>query len=56
MSNIEQELTKIEVTEYLKETSKKIAEDLTKGFPNIKDVLVIINIQVNPFNRDKNST
>jgi len=56
MSNIEQILTRIEVTEYLKETSKKIAEDLTKSFPNINDVIVVINIRVNPFNRDKNST
>jgi len=54
MTNIEQLLTRIEIQEYLKEESKNIADNLKKGFPNIEDVIVVINIQVNPFNRSKN--
>lgn len=54
MTNIDQFLTQIEIQEYLKAESKKIAEDIKKGFPNIEDVIVVINIQVNPFSRSRN--
>jgi hypothetical protein len=46
MTNIEQELTKIEIQEYLKETSKKIATEIKKGFPNVENVIVRIDIHV----------
>lgn len=54
MKNKVQELIlQIEMQTYLNEVARKIVEDLKDSLPGIKDVRVVINVLVRPFEKEE---
>lgn len=52
MNKAEQLILKMEVEEFLKETSKQIVIDMQKHFPTIQGLNVVINVWITPFKND----